>query len=421
MTPELWEKVSAVLAQIESLSKPEADAFLARLDEYNPTVAAEVRSLLDQEESTHSPGLDSFVQQAARVLDHSNPDPTAGATVGLSEQPAPFSSVPKSLPTEAGKYLVVEEIARGGMGAVWRVQDPDFHRTLAMKVLLGTLKGKADLEDRFWEEAQIAGQLQHPGIAPVHELGRLADGRPFFTMKLIEGQTLALLLKERQSPAENLPKFLAIFEQICQTVGYAHSKGIIHRDLKPSNVMVGEFGEVQVMDWGLAKVLDRPNSEGQSTDPIGDIGKPTNTDDDETLTQNVLPDTPGAFPTPSRTRAGSVMGTPGYMAPEQARGETNELDERCDVFGLGSILCEILTGKLAFVGVGSRERLELTVQRDLDDAFTRLTGCQAEAGVDCIDETSVTAGQGATATKRRRTRRRCRELPGTSPGTITSS
>ena len=110
---------------------------------------------------------------------------------------------------------------------------------------------------RFVEEAQIGGQLQHPGVVPIYELGTLADHRPFFAMKLVKGHTLAQLARRRKEPADDLPRFLSIFEAVCQTMAYAHARGVIHRDLKPSNVMVGSFGEVQVMDWGLAKVLPR--------------------------------------------------------------------------------------------------------------------------------------------------------------------
>src|SRR5262245_24263547 len=157
-----------------------------------------------------------------------------------------------SLPSRVGRYEVLEEIAHGGMGAIFRVRDPDLGRTLAMKVLLDQHGQRPDLARRFLEEAQIGGQLQHPGLVPVHELGRLPDQRPFFTMKLVKGRTLAELLKERSSPADDLPRLLGIFEQVCQTVAYTHSRGVVHRDLKPQNVMVGAFGEVQVMDWGLA-------------------------------------------------------------------------------------------------------------------------------------------------------------------------
>ena len=136
-------------------------------------------------------------------------------------------------------------------------RDGDLGRDLAVKVLLEAHKDKPELIRRFVEEAQIGGQLQHPGVVPIYELGTFADRRPFFTMKLVKGQTLAYLLQGRTDPADDLPRFLSIFEQVCQTMAYAHTRGVIHRDLKPSNVMVGGFGEVQVMDWGLAKVLPR--------------------------------------------------------------------------------------------------------------------------------------------------------------------
>ena len=152
------------------------------------------------------------------------------------------------------KFQLFGEIARGGMGAVLRGRDVDLGRELAVKVLLDSHRDKPDLVRRFVEEAQIGGQLQHPGVVPIYELGSFADRRPFFTMKLVKGRTLAELLQERSSPKQDLPRFLSIFESMTQTMAYAHVRGVIHRDLKPSNIMVGSFGEVQVMDWGLAKV-----------------------------------------------------------------------------------------------------------------------------------------------------------------------
>jgi serine/threonine protein kinase len=130
-------------------------------------------------------------------------------------------------------------------------------------VLLDTHKDKPEVIQRFIEEAQIGGQLQHPGIAPVYELGQFSDKRPFFSMKLVKGQTLAKLLDSRENAAEESGKFIGIFQQVCQTMAYAHSRGVIHRDLKPANIMVGAFGEVQVMDWGLAKVLVNDRVAGQ--------------------------------------------------------------------------------------------------------------------------------------------------------------
>ncbi len=172
------------------------------------------------------------------------------------ESPVVRPSSPE-MPADRGRYQLLGEIGHGGMGAVFKGRDPDLGRDLAVKVLLEEHQDTPDLVRRFVEEAQIGGQLQHPGIVPVYELGSFSDHRPYFTMKLVKGRTLATLLKERADPAHDLPRFLGIFEQVCQTMAYAHARGVIHRDLKPSNVMVGPFGEVQVMDWGLAKVLPK--------------------------------------------------------------------------------------------------------------------------------------------------------------------
>jgi len=184
--------------------------------------------------------------------------------------------------TGFARYQLQGEIARGGMGAVLKGRDVELGRDLAIKVLLESHKGDPDVVRRFVEEAQIGGQLQHPGIVPVFELGTFADRRPYFAMKLVKGRTLAALLAEQEveeypsvgggsvrrsdrgteapptggpSPGHGLPRFLSIFEQVCQTMAFADARGVIHRDLKPSNIMAGSFGEVQVMDWGLAKVL----------------------------------------------------------------------------------------------------------------------------------------------------------------------
>jgi serine/threonine-protein kinase len=199
----------------------------------------------------------------------------------------------------------------------------------------------------------------------VHELGRLDDGRMFIAMKLVRGRTLAALMAARRGPSEERTRFLAIFEQVCQTVAYAHAKGVIHRDLKPSNVMVGSFGEVQVMEWGLAKVLDqgaaaddeRPASPGEDASAIR-----TWRDGSEAM----------------ESRPRTVLGTPSYMAPEQARGAMDTLDERADVFALGSILCEILTSGPAFVGDDSSEIYRKAEGADLADAFGRLEACGAD-------------------------------------------
>jgi serine/threonine-protein kinase len=253
------------------------------------------------------------------------------------------------------------------MGTILRVRDPEFGRDLALKLLPGPADQSAIVR-RFLDEARIAGQLQHPGVVPVHELSQLPDQRPYFTMKLVEGRTLAGLLADRSDPAVNLPRFLKVFEQVCQTLAYAHSRGVIHRDLKPSNVMVGAFGEVQIMDWGLAKrVAGAPGP--ASIDEMGAAsGRSPNADCTASRALDVL----------DVTLRGQVMGTPAYMPPEQARGEIDRLDERCDVFGLGAILCEILTGKPPFVGAKWEDALRRAKRGMLTEVHGRLDRCEAD-------------------------------------------
>ena len=281
--------------------------------------------------------------------------------------------VPKS--DSDSRYRLDGEIARGGMGAILKGRDTDLGRDLAIKVLLDSHKDKPDVIQRFVEEAQIGGQLQHPGIAPVYELGQFADKRPFFSMKLVKGQTLAKLLADREDATEDRGKFIGIFEQVCQTMAYAHSRGVIHRDLKPANIMVGAFGEVQVMDWGLAKVL--------SSGGVADEKKAHDKQQGQSIIQTMRStgsDAPGSFgSTGSETQMGSVMGTPAYMPPEQALGEVDLMNERADVFGLGAILCEILTGQPPYVADDGTQVYRLASRGKLEDAFARLDQCGADA------------------------------------------
>ncbi len=174
----------------------------------------------------------------------STPDSTAVAGHSHGAAPAGMVTIPG--------YEVRDEIARGGMGRVLAAFDVSFGREVAIKVVLPG-PNAATTAGRFVRESRITGRLTHPGIPPAYHLGELADGSPFLAMKLVRGRTLAALLAERPTVSHDLPRFVAVFEQVCQAVGYAHSQGVIHRDLKPANVMVGAFGEVQVMDWGLAR------------------------------------------------------------------------------------------------------------------------------------------------------------------------
>jgi serine/threonine-protein kinase len=287
---------------------------------------------------------------------------TAGHPGAVPPEPPPVRHI--------GGYAVLEKVGQGGRGVVYRVSDPELHRPLAVKVLRPELRDDPDAGRRFLEEAQVMGQLQHPGIVPVHSLGQLPDGRPYFAMKLVQGQTLAKLLAQRSAAADDRPRWLAIFQQLCQAVAYAHSRGVIHRDLKPANVMVGAFGEVQVMDWGLAKVL--------STEAV--IPEPARDEPDLLVA--------GAADTIRTTRTGTegvssadglVVGTFAYMAPEQAQGRVEQLDRRADVFGLGALLCELLTSRPPYCETSGWKLHQMAMAGNLVDAFARLDGCGADA------------------------------------------
>ncbi len=289
---------------------------------------------------------------------------TDGAS-GVDPVIQPASDEMPDLSDRSAHLQLFGEIARGGMGAVLKGRDVDLGRDLAVKVLLEKHRHHPALVRRFVEEAQIAGQLQHPGVVPIYELGAFADRRPYFAMKLVKGRTLAAILADRADPAEGTMGLLTMLLQVGQAVAYAHARGVIHRDLKPSNVMVGSFGEVQVMDWGLAKVLPR----GGATDDAA-AGRPA---DHETVIATARSGSGSDL-----SQAGSVMGTPAYMAPEQARGEVETIDERADVFAIGSMLCEILTGRPAYVGRSAGEIQRKAARGDLADALGRLEAVGAD-------------------------------------------
>jgi tetratricopeptide (TPR) repeat protein len=255
------------------------------------------------------------------------------------------------------RYEVLEVAARGGLGIVYRGHDRDLGREVALKALDHRLASDPGFVRRFIDEAQVCSRLQHPGVVPVHELGLDQTQRPFFVMKLITGQTFAEVLAARAKVSDDRRRCLDAFEKVCQTVAYAHRQGVVHRDLKPANVMIGAFGEVQVVDWGLALVLGEPKGDA----------------DRARTALSVL--ATGRAP----TAAGTAAGTPGYMPPEQARGETARVDARSDVFALGALLSEILTGVPVHAHeLDSRTQIERTARGDFSGVQERLRECGAE-------------------------------------------
>jgi WD40 repeat protein len=283
---------------------------------------------------------------------------------------APSEAQPGStagvIPAGPPGYELLDEVGRGGMGVVYRARDVALGRDVAVKLLAEHYPPDSPAGRRFVCESRITGQLQHPGIPAVHQSGRLPDGRPFLAMKLIKGRTLESLIKDRPDFSAERGRLLAVFEAVCQAVGYAHAHRVIHRDLKPANVMVGSFGEVQVMDWGLAKVL----GEGEGTDAAAASPYP-----EVTRAWTEVSPTPEAS---SHTQAGSLVGTAAFIPPEQAAGELIKMDERADVFGLGALLAVILTGKPPYVAENFESVRVLAVRGKLDDCFARLDGCGAE-------------------------------------------
>ena len=209
------------------------------------------------------------------------------------------------------RFNVVGKLGEGSQGIVYRVNDRDCHREVACKVLSFATSDPEEIS-RFIHEAQVTAQLEHPGVVPIHDLGELRDGTVYYTMKRVDGISLLDLLTAKGGKAAHRYELLEMFLRVCETVAFAHSRGVIHRDLKPRNIMVGPFGEVLVLDWGLAKVVNCP-----------DVARPMGT-------MRSFPEAD-----PYRTLNGTAVGTPAYMSPEQAMGEVDSLDRRCDVYSLG--------------------------------------------------------------------------------------
>ncbi|HET6982634.1 MAG TPA: WD40 repeat domain-containing serine/threonine protein kinase [Myxococcaceae bacterium] len=305
------------------------------------------RSLLQRLETTgvltqERRALLEAMADAALASSGSRDDATYAETFASSssaDEPLPVAiEQPFVAPEREGQYSLIREIGRGGQSAVIRALDRSLGREVAIKELLprdrsGPTGSSSATEARFLREVRLTAQLEHPGIVAVHELAQRADGTLFCTQKLIRGETLKIRLARCRSLEERLALLPHLIDA-CHAVAYAHSRGVIHRDLKPSNIMVGEFGETVVVDWGLAKRFGEPEPPGTNTpapDPAVDSGL---------------------------TVAGVALGTPSYMSPEQARGALEEIDPRSDIFSLGTILYELLGGRLPFEGTSNGQIIE---------------------------------------------------------------
>lgn len=251
------------------------------------------------------------------------------------------------------KYVFGNEIARGGMGAIVETLDTDIKREVVTKILLRNDSKEAII--KFIEEAQITGQLEHPNIVPVYDLGVNDDGLAYFTMKRVRGETLLRIIEKlRKKDPVYLVKYpldvlIEIILKVCDGVAFAHEKGVLHRDLKPENIMVGEFGEVLTMDWGLAKVMGRE----QATEKIENLE----------VALKTIRNTKGK----SKTLEGTIAGTPEYMSPEQAKGHIDQLTYRSDIYSLGAVLFTILAQRLPIEGANPKETLKKVIDGHLNE------------------------------------------------------
>ena len=275
-----------------------------------------------------------------------NSDPSLRPETAVDAKHAMTSSPPQ---TGADNYELGDEIARGGIGSVLEAEDTKLRRTVAVKIMMQDADANEMMRRRFVREAEVLATLAHPNIVPIYDIVWEDDLPLLYAMKMVQGKTLQSILgslrKEEPDVLDEFPlsRLLAIFRKVCDAIDFAHSKGILHRDLKPENIMVGEFGEVLVMDWGIAKKLR--NNETELQRPWRDSGDPQG---------DAIPNQQSEI---GATLQGAVMGTPQYMSPEQAQGWVDELDEQTDIYSLGAILYAILTLRPPVEGDTAREIL----------------------------------------------------------------
>jgi len=291
---------------------------------------------------------DPAKRKAAGVDVLSLPELTAFEPSELFAKPSPGGE-PLAL-RSSDRYVRVEVHGQGGMGRIWVARDTSLDRDVALKELLPELVNNPMVRARFFREARITGQLEHPGIVPVYELARLGgEETPFYAMRFLRGRTLAQASADYhqkriagEDVSLDLSALLHAFVMVCNTIGYAHSHGVIHRDLKGQNVILGDFGEVVVLDWGLAKLVGR-HDDVEETTAVAETSVSDN---------------------PELTQEGQALGTPAAMAPEQAAGLPDQITHRTDIYGLGAILYEILTGQLPFAGESTLSVLQKVLNEE---------------------------------------------------------
>ncbi len=347
---DLAERLRALLSEGPSAS---AERSSTRSRSMPPT--RDGRSIAD--ERGPAAGRRSFERIGEQITQPARPtviadDAQDGVPTAPRALPIPAEAVPPG--ADAGDLVLLHLIAEGGMGEVHRARDRTLGRDLAVKVLHEHLSGTQRMRDRFLDEAQITAQLSHPSIPPVHALGTLPDGRPYFAMKEVHGRTLSDLVADGSVTEQ---RRLEIFQRVCEAVAYAHARGVIHCDLKPLNIMVGAFGEVLVMDWGVARLVT----------PVR---------------ESMTPEPPVSTVASTMQTGWDVAGTPAYMPPEQALGEGHRLGPACDVYALGVMLYELLAGERPYQG-GVPQLLFLASQGNVP-ALPRREGSGVDESLDRI-------------------------------------
>lgn len=380
MTDDLHDRAKSIFLQALDLDPEQREEFCATRCGDDPKLHSLVQTLLNSDRGLLSIVLMMTDDAAPTDIEASPAEQAAAAELRGQKVPSLINTLGQPADDETlnlfntvldrltqphrqnRRYEVQGEVARGGMGRIFKIQDGDLNRSIAMKVLAqekpeassteGAIQYDPTAFARFLEEAQVTAQLDHPGVVPVHDIGLTQEGRLFFTMKLVKGRTLKDIFELLHAGDETWTRTRALqtLRDVCNAMAYAHDKGVIHRDLKPSNIMVGRYGETFVMDWGLARILGKPETQKRREliDPDGAMGTWSELQSDRRKVAATTPESP------LYTMDGAVVGTPAYMSPEQASGDLERVGPASDIYSVGAMLYHLLTGHMPYVSPGAK-------------------------------------------------------------------